>query len=72
MPLSKPVKGQYDWDVTLNAALDYLDGKATISVVTVPATATSTGTVGQIAYNSTHLYVCVATNTWIRVLRASF
>lgn len=72
MPLSKPVKGQYDWDVTLNTALDYLDGKATVSVVAVPSTASSTGSIGQIAYNSTHLYVCVATNTWIRVLRAAF
>lgn len=72
MPLSKPVKGQYDWDTTLNAALDYLDGKATVSVVAVPATASSTGSIGQIAYNTTHLYVCVATNTWIRVLRAAF
>lgn len=72
MPLSKPVKGQYDWDVTLNTALDYLDGKATVSVVSVPATATSTGSIGQIAYNTTHLYVCVATNTWVKVARASF
>ena len=72
MPLSKPTKGQYDWDVTLNTALDYLDGKATVSVVAVPATDSSTGSIGQIAYNSTHLYVCVATNTWIRVLRAAF
>lgn len=71
MPLSKPVKGQYDWDVTLNTALDYLDGKS-ISVVTVPDTASSTGSVGQIAYNATHVYICVGTNSWVRVARASW
>ena len=35
-------------------------------VATVPATSTSTGTTGQIAYDSSHLYLCVATNTWVR------
>jgi hypothetical protein len=39
---------------------------------TVPATATSTGTAGQVAYDATHLYVCVATNTWVRVALATF
>jgi hypothetical protein len=32
----------------------------------VPATATSTGIVGQVAYDSTWFYVCTATNTWRR------
>jgi len=32
----------------------------------VPANASSTGTVGQIAYDSDYVYVCVATNTWKR------
>lgn len=36
-------------------------------VVDVPATTTSTGVKGQIAYNSSHLYLCVATNTWRRL-----
>lgn len=35
-------------------------------VAEVPATATSTGTRGQLAYNTTHIYLCVATNTWVR------
>lgn len=34
---------------------------------TVPATATDTGTAGQIAYDSSYVYVCIATNTWKRV-----
>jgi hypothetical protein len=32
----------------------------------VPVTVTSTGTAGQLAYDSSHVYVCVATNTWRR------
>ena len=35
-------------------------------VATVPETSTSTGTKGHIAYDSTHLYICVDTNTWVR------
>lgn len=31
-----------------------------------PATATATGTTGDIAYDSNYVYVCVATNTWKR------
>jgi len=38
----------------------------TMNRVAVPAAATSTGTVGQMAYTATHLYVCVATDTWVR------
>lgn len=41
-----------------------VDGKAT--VVSAPASATSTGTAGQIAYDSNYIYVCVAANTWVR------
>ena len=38
----------------------------------VPATASSTGTAGQIAYASGYLYVCVATNTWQRAELATW
>jgi hypothetical protein len=37
-----------------------------ITVVSSPAHNNSTGTVGQIAYDSSYLYVCVNTNTWVR------
>lgn len=33
---------------------------------TVPATATSAGTAGNIRYDGNHLYICTATNTWVR------
>ena len=32
----------------------------------VPATSTSTGTTGQIAWDSGYVYICVAANTWKR------
>ncbi|AYP69336.1 tail fiber protein [Klebsiella phage Pylas] len=35
-------------------------------VVDVPASATASGVAGNIAISSTYLYVCVATNTWVR------
>lgn len=41
---------------------------ASISVP-VPANATASGSVGQIAYDATHVYHCVAVNTWVRVAR---
>ena len=33
---------------------------------TAPASATATGTAGEIRYTATHIYVCTATNTWVR------
>ena len=42
------------------------------ALTTVPANATATGTAGQFAYDTSYLYVCVATNTWRRVAIASW
>jgi hypothetical protein len=35
--------------------------------VTVPASSTASGTAGQIAYDNSYFYVCVAADTWRRV-----
>jgi hypothetical protein len=43
-----------------------------LQLVPAPATATSAGIAGQVAYDATHIYVCVATNTWVRALLATF
>lgn len=43
-----------------------------IASSSAPATASSTGTAGQIAYDSTHIYVCIATNSWIRASAAAW
>lgn len=40
--------------------------------VAVPATAASAGVSGQVAYQAGFLYVCVAANTWQRVVIATF
>ena len=37
-----------------------------VSYTAVPASATATGTKGDIAYDSGYMYVCTATNTWKR------
>ena len=39
---------------------------STVATANVPATASSTGTAGQIAYDNDYVYMCVATNTWKR------
>ena len=54
--------------VNANAAI--LDNAAT--VVAAPATATSAGKPNQIAYDATHIYVCIAANTWVRATLATF
>lgn len=41
-------------------------------VVSVPDTATSTGTAGDMAYSSTYVYICTATNTWRRAALSSW
>lgn len=39
----------------------------------VPASSSSIGVAGQVAYNSSYVYICVATNTWIRAnIQSSF
>ena len=66
MPLVKPTVGQTTWGATLNTALDYLNTKVG-PWTSVPAHNTSAGTAGQVAYDSSYIYVCVATNSWKRI-----
>ena len=49
---------------------DYVDTIATHTAA--PATAASTGTAGNIAYDATHIYVCIATDTWVRATLATW
>jgi hypothetical protein len=44
----------------------FLRGNIIYSSPSVPATASSTGTTGQIAWDANFFYVCVSTNTWKR------
>lgn len=40
--------------------------------VDVPASAGATGTAGQLAYDGSYLYVCVAGNVWRRIAHSTF
>ncbi len=42
------------------------------SLAAVPATNSSAGRAGEVRWDATHIYVCVANNNWIRSLRAAF
>ena len=48
-----------------------IDGKLN-TWVAAPASAASTGTAGQLAYDSSWLYVCVSSNTWVRTALATW
>jgi len=54
----------------VNANATILDSAAI--VVAAPATATSAGKAGQIAFDATHFCMCVATNVWVRATLATF
>ena len=54
-------------NIVLNA-----DGTIRLPVTKTPATAGATGTTGDWAYDSSYVYVCVATNTWKRVAIATW
>jgi hypothetical protein len=42
-------------------------GSDTVTFSAVPTSSADTGTIGQVAKDSTYLYVCVATDTWERI-----
>jgi hypothetical protein len=68
------VAGMQVYDTTLNELYLY-NGSAwvlTPQIVSAPATASSTGVAGQIAYDSSYFYVCTATNTWVRTALATW
>ena len=62
-----------NFSVALNeiSALQASSAIAT-TIVPVPVSSSAAGTAGQIAYDATHLYVCIATNTWVRASLASW
>ena len=56
-----------NWVNARLASADLSNDASLPKIVAVPATPTSAGTAGQVAYDATDLYICVATNTWRRV-----
>jgi hypothetical protein len=43
-----------------------------ITTTTVPVSSSAAGTAGQIAFDSTHFYVCIADHTWVRASLSSW
>lgn len=54
------------------STLDLGDLTLDASIVAVPATSSSAGSIGQLASDSDYFYVCVDTNTWKRVSLSSW
>lgn len=48
------------------------NGEYITTSVPVPTLATDAGSPGQIAYDATHIYVCIASNTWVRANASSW
>jgi hypothetical protein len=47
-------------------------GPALLRVVAPPASSTAAGIIGEISYDSSYVYICVATNTWRKVFASIF
>lgn len=58
--------------VATNALAKTIDEKFPDFFTSVPTSATATGTAGQMAANTSFLYVCVSDNVWRRVAISSF
>jgi hypothetical protein len=52
--------------VELNGGAGTLRSKLRLETDAPPATATDPGTTGQIRYDADYIYVCTATDTWVR------
>jgi uncharacterized membrane protein len=52
--------------------LDIAGDSIRIRTAQTPASASATGTVGQIAWDASYIYVCTATNTWKRTALATW
>jgi len=48
------------------------DDSIQVNTAKTPASASATGTTGQICWDSSYIYVCIATNTWRRVAHATW
>lgn len=55
-----------------SGGFSFADWAQAATLVTVPLSATASGTAGQVAYDASYLYVCTATNTWKRVAIAAW
>lgn len=51
---------------------DKADKIAVLALTTAPAAADSTGVAGQVAFDATNLYECIATDTWVKATLATW
>lgn len=51
-------------NVALTPKINYITGN--VGNVSYPASPSSTGTQGQITWTNEHLYICIATDSWVR------
>lgn len=65
------ISNVYASQASLNTLRAYIDGRF-IKTTAVPVLANSPGTAGEIAISTTHLYVCIAANTWRRTQLSSW
>jgi hypothetical protein len=49
-----------------------VNGRFNMATAATPATASSSGQIGDVAYDSSNIYICTASNTWKRVAIATF
>ena len=69
----RAILGNTSYFNTLNVKVNAtIDGELILGSPTVPASASATGTTGQIAWASGFIYVCVANNTWQRASLATW
>lgn len=74
-----PTKGDNNWDVGLGQSLEWLNSKidttatnaAKLTFVTPPIASSSAGTPGTVAFDGTHMYLCVGGNNWYRFTKDS-
>jgi hypothetical protein len=71
--LTTPSAHAVEWDGTQMYLTTSGSTRTTVaSIVSAPATATSTGVAGQIAYDASYIYICTAANTWKRAAIAGW
>lgn len=82
-PPANPLAGQVWYNTASGRAYVYHDsfwvefspgfvgpaGSSVVNIVPAPATSTSTGSAGDIASDTSYVYICVATNSWVRIVR---
>jgi len=50
----------------------HFEGDVVIKATKTPSSASDTGTTGEIAWDSSYIYICIATNTWQRAAHATW